>query len=118
MRRALSFAIVALVALAFVAAPGGGATIDVILTLLTIGFFTVIVLFGFRLYRQQSMLLDSLTSQQRLVLYGSVGLAFLAFTAMQRLFDEGGVGVLAWIGLLAIASLGVFWVIVGVRRYD
>jgi hypothetical protein len=44
-----------------------------------------------------------------------VGLALLAFTATNRLLDEGGVGFLAWLGLLALASLGLYRVWVGYR---
>lgn len=118
MRTTLSFALIALVALALFVLPGGGPTLDVVMTILTIAFFTAIALFAFRLYREQRFRLESLTDGQRLVLYGSIGLAFLAFTALPRLFDEGGVGVLAWIGLLGIASLGVYWVIASARRYE
>lgn len=117
-RTALSFSLVALVALALVVVPGGGPALDIVLTLLTVAFFTAIALFAFRLYREQRFRLESLTDGQRFVLYGSIGLAFLAFAALPRLFDEGGVGVLAWIGLLGIASLGVYWVIASARRYE
>jgi len=114
---ALQLLAVALVAVAFTAIPGGGATLEVILALLTIGFFTTIALFGARLYRDQGFMLDSLTTRQRLTLYASIGLAFLAFTAMPRLFDIGGAGVLLWIALLGLCSAGVFWVIANARRY-
>jgi hypothetical protein len=112
------YALVALIALAFSLAPRGDATLNVILSILSIVFFAAIAVLGFRLYRQQHFLLDSLTTVQRGVLYGSIGLAFLAFTAMPRMFDLGGGGILAWIGLLALCSAGVFWVLVSARRYD
>ena len=118
MKLALQLLVVALVALALTILPGGGPALDVALTILSVAFFAAIAFVGARLYREQGMLLDSLEPVQRLVLYGSIGLAFLAFTAMPRLFNEGGVGVLAWILLLGIASGGVFWVIAGSRRYD
>lgn len=114
---ARNLGIVALVALAIVLIPGGGSSLEVLLTLLSIVFFVAIALFGIRLYRQYRMSLDALTQQQRLVLYGSVGGAFLTFTATQRLFDAGGAGVLAWIGLLGACSLGVFWVFSQAREY-
>ena len=44
------------------------------------------------------------------MLYGSLGLALLTFTATNRLFDTGGVGVLAWFALLALGSYGLYWV--------
>ena len=117
-RRAANFAIVALIALALTLLPGGGAALDVALTLLTIGFFAAIAMVGYRLYRQYRVEVESLERRQRLVLYGSIGLAFLTFTATNRLFGAGGAGFLAWLALLALASSGVFWVWTRYRRYD
>ena len=114
---ARNFAIVALVALALVLIPGGGNGLDVALTVLSLAFFTAIALLGVRLYRQNRFTLDSLTDRQRLVLYGSVALAFLTFTATERLFDIGGAGVLAWLALLGVCSFGVFWVFTQARQY-
>jgi hypothetical protein len=112
------FAIIALIALAIVALPGGGSALEVVLTLLTIGFFAAIALLGVRLYREHRFELDSLDTRQRLVLYGSVGLAFLTFTATNRLFDAGGAGALAWFALLGLCSYGVFWVWTRYRAYE
>ena len=117
MQTAAKFGIVALIALALVLLPGGGEALSVVLTLLTIAFFTTIALFGYRLYRENSFTLDSLEDRQRLVLYSSIGLAFLTFTATNRLFDQGGVGILAWLALLGAASYGVFWVWSSYRRF-
>ena len=116
MGTALKFGVVALIALAFVVVPGGGPALELILTLLTIAFFTAIAMLGFRLYREHRFTLDSLEDQHRLVLYSAVGLAFLAFAATPRLFSLGGVGLLAWLALLGLASYGVFWVFVRTRR--
>jgi uncharacterized protein involved in cysteine biosynthesis len=114
MRSAWKFGIVALAALLLVLMPGGGPALELVLTLLSIGFFAAIAFFGYRLYREHSLTLDSLDTRQRLVLYGSIGLAFLTFTATPRLFD--GAGVLLWLALLGLASYGVYWVIVRSRR--
>jgi uncharacterized protein involved in cysteine biosynthesis len=114
MRSAWKFGVVALVAFLLVVVPGGGPTLEVALTVLSIAFFTAIALFGYRLYREHSLTLDSLDTRQRLVLYGSIGLAFLTFTATPRLFN--GAGVLLWLALLGLASYGVYWVIVRSRR--
>src|SRR5215212_11904942 len=97
-RQALNFTILALVALGFTALPGGGSTLRVLLTLLGIVFFVAIALFGYRLYREHRFTLDSLAERERLVLYGSVALAFLTFVASQRLFTlRGGLGVLIFL---------------------
>ena len=118
MRAARNIAIIALVALAITALPGGGPTLDVVLTLITVAFFAAIALLGYRLYREHHFTLDALEPRQRLVLYASAGLAFLTFTATQTLFDEGGLGALVWIALLCLASYGVFWVFMQSRRYE
>ena len=118
MRAARNFAIIAVVALAVVALPGGGGAADVAITLVSIAFFTAIGIFGYRLYREHHFTLEALAPRERLVLYGSIGLAFLTFTASRVLFDEGGVGALAWIALLGLASFGVFWVWQQSRSYD
>ena len=106
-----------LAALVFTVAPGGGSTLNVILAILSIAFFVAIALLGYRLYRENSFFIDSLTDTQRVVLYSSVGGAFLTFAAAERLFDWGGGGVLLWIGLLGLCSYGVFWVWMSSRDY-
>ena len=117
MRTAANFGIVALIALAFTAAPGGDETLTVIITLLSIAFFTLIAVAGYSLYRQHRFEIESLSQRQRLVLYGSVGLAFLTLCATARLVGAGGLGFLAWLALLALCSYGVFWVWSRTQRY-
>lgn len=118
MRAARNIAIIVLIALAVTVLPGGGPTVDVVVTLITIAFFAAIAIMGYRLYREHHFSLDALEQRQRLVLYASVGLAFLTFAATQRLFDQGGLGAVGWILLLCLASYGVFWVFTQSRRYD
>ena len=117
MQFAWKFGVVALIALGLVVLPGGGKALDVALTLLTISFFAAIGLLAYRVYRERRFELDSLEPRQRLVLYASVGLALLTFTATNRLFDQGGPGILAWLALLALCSYGVFWVWTRYRSY-
>jgi hypothetical protein len=117
MQFAWKFGVIMLIALALTVLPGGGSALDVALTMLTIVFFTAIAMLGYRLYRERRFEIESLESTQRLVLYGSIGLALLTFTATNRLFDEGGVGVLLWLGLLALCSYGIFWVWTRYRSY-
>jgi drug/metabolite transporter (DMT)-like permease len=118
-RQAVNFAVLLLVALGFSVLPGGNATLNVVLTLLGIVFFAAIALLGYRLYREHRFTLDSLAERERIVLYASVALAFLTFVASKRLFNtSGGLGVLIFLALLALASYGVFWVFQRSRRYD
>ena len=118
MRMAINWAIVALIALAVVVVPGGGPTLNVVMTLLSIAFFAAIALFAYRMWHENRFTLDALSDRQRFVLYASVGVAFLNFTATARLFKAGGLGVLVWLLLLGICSYGVMWVFISYRRYD
>ncbi|HEY1356902.1 MAG TPA: hypothetical protein VGF21_01225 [Thermoleophilaceae bacterium] len=118
MKTAAKFGLIAVVALAVVVLPGGGGALRVALSLLTIGFFAAIALLAVRLYREHRFDLDSLQGVERLVLYASIGVALLTFTATNRLFDRGGAGVLVWLALLALCSYGVFWVWTRYRSYE
>jgi hypothetical protein len=113
-----NWAIVALIALAITVLPGGGPVLNVVLALLSIAFFAGIGLFGYRLYRENQFTLDSMSDRQRFVLYASIGVALVNFTATSRLFDAGGLGVLVWLLLLGICSYGVMWVYMSYRSYE
>jgi hypothetical protein len=112
------FGVVALIALGFTVLPGGGSALDVALTLLTVLFFGAIAYLGYRLYRQYRFELSTLSSRLTLVLYGSIGLALLTFTATSRLLDQGGAGLIVWIALLALASYGLYFVWTRYRSYE
>jgi hypothetical protein len=118
MRQVRNWSIIALIALAIVVLPGGGPVLSVVLTTLSIAFFAAIALFAYRLYHQQRFTLDSLTDRQRFVLYASIGVALLNFTATSRLFNAGGAGVLVWLVILGLCSYGVMWVYVSYQRYS
>jgi hypothetical protein len=117
-KTALKFGLVLLLALALTALPGGGSGLTALLTILLIAFFVAIALLAYRLYREHRFTLDSLEPRSRLILYGSIGLAFLTFTATARMWNAGGLGLLAWFGLLALCSYGVYWVLMRARSYE
>ena len=117
MKMARNWAIIALIALAIVVLPSGGSALNVVMTVLSIAFFAAIALFGYRLYRENRFTLDSMTDRQRFVLYASLGVAMLNFTATSRLFNAGGVGILVWLVVLGLCSYGVMWVYVSYRSY-
>ena len=118
MRQARNFGIVALIALAVVVLPAGGPVLNVVMTSLSIAFFAAIGMFAYRLYVEQRFTIDSMSDRQRFVLYASIGVALLNFTATSRLFAAGGLGVLVWLLLLGICSYGVMWVYISYRRYE
>jgi hypothetical protein len=118
MKQVRNWTIIALVALGIVVLPGGGPALSIALALLSMAFFAAIALFAYRLYHQQRFTLDSLTDRQRFVLYASIGVALLNFTATSRLFNAGGAGVLVWLVVLGLCSYGVMWVYVSYQRYN
>ena len=88
--------------------PGGGAGSSTIYNLLTIVLTAGLLFFGYRLYMEHRATIFGLGDQQRAVLYGSLALASLALLATSRLWDQGGLGALIWIGLIAVAVWGVY----------
>jgi uncharacterized protein involved in cysteine biosynthesis len=105
-----NFAIIAVIALLIVVAPGGGTGLSVALWLLTVAFFAAIAFFGYRMYRENRFTIDSLSTTERAVAYCAIGLAFVNFTATNRLFNLGGGGVLIWLAVLGLCSYGIYWV--------
>lgn len=108
--------LVALVALALTALPGGGGALDVVLTALTIAFLCAIALAVYRLFLRYRIDIEGMPDGMRAVLYGSIGLVFLTLCATERLFDTGA-GAVAWIALLGLAALGLYRVWVRYRAY-
>ncbi len=117
MQFAWKIGVVMLVALVIVVLPGGGNALEVVLTLLSIGFLAAIAFLGYRLYRQYSFDIETLEPNVRLTLYASIGLAVITFVGTNRLFDAGGLGVLLWFALLALCSYGLYWTWTRYRSY-
>jgi hypothetical protein len=112
-----NFGILALIALALVVLPGGGPTVNVILTLLGAAFLIALGFFLLQLYREHRWTLESMETVYRVVLYASLGLAFLTFAGYQKLWQNGGTsGRVVWLALLALAGYGVFWAWAQARR--
>ncbi len=108
MRTALNFLIIALVALVLSLGPTGRDTLNVLLTALTLGFFVGIGLFGYKLYRENRMVVDAMTVSQRIAFYGAIAVGFLLIAATRTIFGLGLVGVLGWFGILGLAGLAGF----------
>jgi hypothetical protein len=105
-RTALNVGIIALVALAVVALPGGGDAADTVLTAISMGFLAAIGFFGYRLYRENQLTIAGLSDASRAVLYGALGVIALLIAAADELFATGA-GTLAWIALLALSVLAI-----------
>ncbi|HEY1596663.1 MAG TPA: hypothetical protein VGF74_14805 [Thermoleophilaceae bacterium] len=117
MRQVRNFGILALIALALVVLPGGGPTVNVVLTLLGAAFLVALGFFLLQLYHENRWTLESMELVYRVVLYSSIGLAFLTFAGYQKLWQAGGAsGRVVWLALLALAGYGVFWSWAQARR--
>jgi len=109
--------IIALIALAVVALPGGGLAASGLLAAISLAFLAAIAWFAFRLYKENNLTLWSLTTAHRALLYGATAVAFMTLTATRRLWDSG-VGEVAWFGLLALSVLAVIHVWRESRHYS
>lgn len=97
--------------------PGGGAASATIYNVLMVILTGGLLFFGYRLYMEQRMTLFSLDDRWRGILYGSLAVAAITVVATSRLWDEGGLGGLAWLALLALAAWGMIAVWRAAREY-
>jgi hypothetical protein len=96
--------------------PGGGRASDAILQTLVIVMFGSLAYLAVRLYRERRTDLYSLGDRNRVMLYGSVGLATFLLVAADRMWDTG-VGVIVWFALVGAAIYGVYSVFRAAREY-
>jgi len=115
MALARNLAIIALVALAIVAVPGGGTAADVVVAVISLAFFGAMAWYGRRIYMENRITLWGLTTAHRALLYGGFAVAFMTLVATPRLWN--GAGKLAWLALLAGSAAAVYYVWVESRRY-
>ena len=116
MRVVRNIAIIALIAVPVAFLPGGGEAAQAVITALTMAFLATMALFARQLYRQDRLTVDTLSDVQRAVLFGAVGLIVLMIVAADEMLATGG-GTIAWIGLLALAVLGIVRVWTEARSY-
>ena len=112
-----NFAILIAIALAVWLLPGGGTATATINNVLGLIFAGGLVFFGYRMYMEHRTSLFMLEDRVRALLYGSVGLLALALIATQRLWDEGGLGVLVWLALIGAGAYGCVTVYRAWREY-
>lgn len=112
-----NFAILILIAVAVWQLPGGGTATATINNLLGLLFAGGLVFFGYRMYMEHRTALFMLEDRVRALLYGSVAMVALALVATQRLWDEGGFGVLVWLALIGAGVYGCVTVYRAAREY-
>jgi hypothetical protein len=108
--------IVALLALAVWALPGGGAAANFFGALLFVLITIFLVVFAGRAYLENRVAIYSLGDRHRALLYGSLGVAVLTLAAGPRLFNTG-LGTLLWFMLMGGASYAVYLVWRHQRQY-
>jgi hypothetical protein len=112
-----NFAILIVLAVAVWQLPGGGTATATINNILGLMFAGGLVFFGYRMYMENRTSLFMLEDKVRALLYGSVGLIALALIGTGRLWDEGGFGVLVWLGLIGAGVYGCVTVYRAAREY-
>ena len=110
-------AIVVLLAVALWQLPGGDTAADVVSNVLGIAFAAGLVFFGYRTYMENRSSLFMLEDKVRALLYGSIVLVALALVATNRLWDNGGLGVLVWLALIGAGAYGCVTVYRASREY-
>jgi hypothetical protein len=113
---ARNIAIIALLALAVAALPGGGNAARAVATALSLIFLVLIALTARELYRQNRLAYDGLTDRQRLILVGALGLLVLMAAGADELTD-GGPGTVAWLVAIGLAIFGIVRVVGESRTY-
>jgi hypothetical protein len=112
-----NIAILLLLAVAVWQVPGGDEGGATVAALLLIVLWGGLLFFAYRMYMEHRLTLFGWDDRQRGLLYGSLGLAAITLIATGRMWDEGGLGALAWFALIFLAGSGVYRVVRAVREY-
>jgi hypothetical protein len=106
-RTVIGLAIIALVALAIVALPGGGAATQLVNNALQAGFLVMIAYGLVRLYRTQGEWLSRLTDRDRGIVYGAVAVGLLAIVAAGRFRQLWDGGIVLVVVILAACGAAI-----------
>jgi hypothetical protein len=117
MRAARNLLIVLGLAAVVAFVPGGGLSGALVVSILSVLFLASLAWFGALMYREHRVAILSLDTPIRAILYGSLAVAVLTVVATSRLWNGGGVGILAWFLLVGAASAGVVTVYRASQRY-
>jgi hypothetical protein len=109
--------IIALVALAVAAIPGGSDTAELLLAIISLAFLAAIGFLGYRLYMENKFTLWSMSDKHRALLYGGVAVATATLIATARLW-ESGLGTILWFALIGGSVFAVYHAWVESRRYS
>jgi hypothetical protein len=88
--------------------PGGRTGTYSIYNLLTVILTAGLLFFGYRLYMEHRATLFGLGDRNRGLGYGCVALIGFALIATDRLWNQGGLGVLLWLGMIGLGVWGLY----------
>ena len=112
-----NIAIVIGLALAVWLVPGGDTASVTISNLLTIIFVGGLLFFGYKMYMEHRESIFGLEERTRGILYAAIALGAITLVATRRLWDEGGLGAMIWLAVMALAIWGLVSVWRAYREY-
>lgn len=113
----IGIAVIALVALAIVALPGGSTAQLLISGILRATFLAAIAWSGTRLYYARREWLSMLEDKTRGVLYGALAVALVAIVSVGKYTPLNFAGVMIYMFLFAGCAAALYWVWTESRRY-
>lgn len=113
-----NFGIIAVLALAIVALPGGGDTAALIGGLFSTLILASLVFAAWRMYRENRVALYALGDQDRALLYGGVAGVVLAAAGASKLLRGSGPGVILWLALVGGAIFAFVTVYRNFKAYN
>lgn len=111
MKTARNVGIIALIAAAIVAIPGGGRAANLLYALLSVTLAAGVAFYLGRVYLERRVEILSLDDRHRALLYGALVVGTLTLTGSSRLWATS-LGTLAWLGLIGACG----WSMVTVYR--
>jgi hypothetical protein len=112
-----NIAIIVGLAVAVWLVPGGDTASVTISNLLSIIFVGGLLFFGYRLYMEHRDSVFGLEERTRGILYAAIALGAITLVATSRMWDEGGLGALLWLGFMVLAIWGLVYVWRAYREY-
>ena len=102
-----NIAIIAALAFAIAALPGGDNAAEAVLAALTVTFAIAIGFSLHSMYRRSEMTLATLSDAQKAAVFGSVAVIVMMFVAADEMLGSG-LGALAWIAVIVASGMIIF----------
>jgi hypothetical protein len=117
LRTLRNIAIIAILAVPVAFVPGGGNAAEAVLVALGMAFLASLAAAVRQIHRQNRLTFDSLSDEQRAVLFGAIGVIVLMIAGAGKLLGGGGLGAVIWVTLLACAVIAIIGVWMRAHTY-